>query len=196
MKNQTHWLAKFLSASVALLLPLAASAVGLAVRPPELNLVADMGGQTTVALTVENPSREVALIEIYTDELEKIVKVSPASFLLESGDKQRVEISVKPAEAGMFRTNISVVANPLSEIGFRASGGVKIPLVIQASSENPNIPLLAAAWLFGSRTSVFNRLFFLYAAAGLTFLGIRYWQLRQKDGRFIPIPSDGSSLNG
>ena len=192
MEHRTYQLAKLLAVSGILCIPIVASAVGLAVRPSELNLAVNVRGETKTTLTVKNPSREVALIEVYPDELEKIVEVLPTSFVLESGEEQRILITVRPQDAGVFRTNMSVVANPLSPSGFHASGGVKIPLIIQASSEHSSMPLLAAAWLFRGRHPVFNRFLLLYAVIALAFLGFRYWQLHRDRRMVIKIPGDGS----
>ena len=121
------------------LLALSAShafAVGLTVRPSEISVTSVPGREMSARLTVKNSSRDVSFFEVYPDGTESIVKVDPASFILESGAERQVEIKVTPREAGRIETLISVVAKPVSAIGLQAGAGVKIPLHIVSESKN------------------------------------------------------------
>ena len=123
-------------------------AAGISVSPRELELSANVGETVSGKLTVKNPSNEVSLFEVYPDELEKIIKASPSSFILEAGESREVVIQITPYESGVFKTNISVVGTPVSKAAFNAGSGVKIPLGITSSLDSswlkatvPNLPL-------------------------------------------------------
>ena len=112
-------------------------AVGLSVSPKELKVSAMVGETVSYKLQVENPSGEVSLFEVYPDDLGSLVKISPASFILESEERKEVTVQVTPKGDGVFKTNISVVASPVASSSFNAGGGVKIPLEISVSENNP-----------------------------------------------------------
>lgn len=108
-----------------------ANAVGLMVAPSEINLKSYSGQPAEVEIIIKNPSTDVGLFEIYPDDFEGQIVFEPSSFILESGESRSVLVRSKFREAGIFKTNISVVVKPLSENSFNAAGGIKIPTSIE-----------------------------------------------------------------
>lgn len=133
MKKFTLYTLLLISALYAIA---SAQAVGLSVSPKELKVSATVGETATQKLKVKNPSGEVSIFEVYPDDLDAIVKVSPASFILESEEEREVTVQITPREEGIFRTDISVVASPVASSSFNAGGGVKIPLEIRAGQKS------------------------------------------------------------
>jgi len=121
-----------LFSALSLLLPFSAGAVGVAVRPAELEVQASVGKEALVRINVSNPSSDVAIFEVYPDEFEQLIKITPSSFTLESGSEQYVSVKITPATEGRMQTNLSVVGRPLSTGAFGAGSGVKLPLVVIA----------------------------------------------------------------
>lgn len=107
-----------------------AQAVGLSVSPKELKVSVEAGETAVQKLNVKNPSGEVAIFEVYPDDLEKFIKLWPTSFILEFGQSREVAVQITPKEEGLFKTNISVVASPVAKSSFNTGSGVKIPLEI------------------------------------------------------------------
>ena len=116
----------------SLLFAFPAGAVGVAVNPAEVNMVAVVGEATTVRIKVTNPSSDVAVFEVYPDDFAAVIKVSPSSFTLESGAEKYVTIEVTIPQSGQLSTVLSVVARPLASNAFQAGSGVKVPLSIIA----------------------------------------------------------------
>lgn len=128
--------------ATAILAVATVQAVGVSVTPKELKVSGNMGETVNAKLTVKNPSTEVSLFEIYPDELEKMIKPSPSSFILESGESREVTIQVTPNESGIFRTNISVLATPVAKASFNAGSGIKIPIEITTEINNSSFMAL------------------------------------------------------
>ena len=120
-----------------------AEAVALKVRPSEIKIETNLGILAKEEMIIENPGGNVALFEVYLDDFSDWIKIKPESFILESGESQKVILEIKNEERGIFSTMISVVARPLSERKFKANSGVKIPLEVR-STEREKIPFLAA----------------------------------------------------
>ncbi|MBI3589175.1 MAG: hypothetical protein HY093_02050 [Candidatus Liptonbacteria bacterium] len=114
-----------------LLSPVAVKAVGLQVTPSEINIQSQSGQPASAEILVKNPSPEVGLFEVYPDDFENMIFPSPASFLLESGESRSVLVKTQFREAGIFKTNLSVVSKPLSDSSLNALGGLKIPISIE-----------------------------------------------------------------
>jgi len=108
-------------------------AIGLKVKPNELNMQGTMGSVVRREIVVENPDNNVALFEVYPDNFSDWILVKPASFTLESGKSQKVILEVKAKETGVFFTDISVVAKPLADSRLAVNSGVKIPCHITIS---------------------------------------------------------------
>lgn len=155
----------------ALLLTPGAGAVGLEVAPPNLQAAISVGEDGNVSFSVKNPSGEVSIFRVYPDELEEAIKVTPESFVLESGESRNVDLKLSFAQMGRFKTTISVVARSLSSEAFSAGSGLKIPLVIEVN-DKVNSSLVASI----ANTTGFKRLlgsFILLLIATLVFTACR-----------------------
>ena len=107
-----------------------ALAVGVGVTPAQLHIDAHAGQESVARIKVTNPSKDVTLFEVYPDDLEAVVSVSPASFTLESKEEKYVDVKVTSPEAGQFLTTLSVVGRLMADSKFQAGSGVKIPVTI------------------------------------------------------------------
>ena len=108
-----------------------AEAVGLSVSPPELKASGTFFSPAPAKFTVRNSSDEVAIFEVYPDDFEDSIKISPKSFILEAGGKREVEASADFKKLGKYKTDISIVAKPVANSAFKAAGGLKIPLIVE-----------------------------------------------------------------
>lgn len=114
---------------------LKAQAVGLAVKPTKIDMLAVWGQETTKDLLVANTTNEPAAYRVYPDEYENIISVNPKDFRLLPNESQIVSLSVKARNLISRTTNISIVAQPLSGGSLKISSGVKIPLVMTVKSD-------------------------------------------------------------
>lgn len=117
---------------IALCMPLSVSALGISAIPSKIGIEGIVHQPEYRALTLRNPSQEAAVFDVYVEDFQEIIRVEPRNFLLESNQKKTVQVVVLPQEAGVFATDISVVARSLSAQSFRGGTGLKIPLVILA----------------------------------------------------------------
>lgn len=113
-------------------------AVALKVSPAEIAVEAGLGQIIEKQIIVENPNDNVALYEVYADNFSDWIKLSPASFVLEAGQTKKVAVEVQAKGQGLFSTNLSVLAKPLSGNAVRANSGVKIPLVLKITEPRNN----------------------------------------------------------
>lgn len=110
-------------------------AIAVKVKPSELKIEVRPGVLVKQEIIIENPDNNVAFYEVYLDNFSSWIKIKPESFILESGESQRVALEIKNKEMGVFSDMISVVAKPLSERKFKANSGVKISLEIRVSEK-------------------------------------------------------------
>jgi hypothetical protein len=122
---------------LVLIVPVTAGAVGVAVNPAEVSIRAIVGEKTTARIKVSNPSTDVAVFEVYPDDLTTFIRIIPSSFTLESAAEKYVTIEVSAPQSGQVQTLLSVVARPLSGNAFAAGSGIKVPLNIVAK-EGPS----------------------------------------------------------
>ncbi|MFA5021691.1 MAG: hypothetical protein WC508_01230 [Patescibacteria group bacterium] len=115
---------------VCLFLANQAQAIGVGVKPKEINILAITGREVISEFLVVNISQEPARYEIYPDGLQRELKLEPTDFRLEPDGSQIVKVKVNLKNPGRFNTNISVVAHPLANAGLAAASGVKIPITI------------------------------------------------------------------
>lgn len=108
-------------------------AVGVGVKPKEINLQIQTGKEVITEFLVINVSQEPALYQVYPDGLQKQIQLEPIDFQLEPDGSQIVKAKVIAKTPGRFSTNISVVARPLGAGGLTAASGVKVPITIIAS---------------------------------------------------------------
>lgn len=145
----------------ALLSSSSAQAVGLSVSPSELKIKTFAGDTATVKLTVKNSSDKVSLFDVYPDDFELNIKIMPSSFVIEGGELREVSVQVNLKEVGKYRTDISVVAKPLSDNSFRAGAGVKIPLYIEVSKKDANYLALISYHFGEGGSKAFGMVIFL-----------------------------------
>ncbi len=105
-------------------------AAAIKVFPSEVKIKTESGVLARGEITVENPTEDITLYEVYADDFSDWILSKPESFLLKGQEKQKVVLEIKNKDKGIFLTNISVVAKPLSERKFKIDSGVKIPLEI------------------------------------------------------------------
>lgn len=117
-----------------------ASASGVTINPPKIDLAAKINKPLSEEITITNPTSDVQIFKVYPDDFADIIKANPSSFTLEAGAKKTVTVTVEIKDgqnsSGTLNTNISVVAKPLAETGFQTNAGVKIPLSIIVSESN------------------------------------------------------------
>lgn len=132
-----------------------AEAAALKVSPVEIKIQANSGLASAKEIIVTNPDNNVALFSVYPDEFSDLIKIKPESFVLESGQSQKVIVSVKAQQTGIFSTYISVLAEPLGEQEIKANSGVKIPIEIRVNnSKNSSVFLASVADFFGKKIPV------------------------------------------
>lgn len=124
-----------------LLFPHSVIAAGVEASPSKLELRTS-GSNVKAELSVRNPSADVQLFEVYPDEFGEDIKILPESFVLEAGSSKAVAISyvAKNGKEKIIKTNISVVARPLSESRFQFNSGIKIPITIIVDVKAQLIP--------------------------------------------------------
>jgi len=125
-------------------LPLAmAQAAGIQVAPARLDFQTSPEKAASQNLTIINPTADVQLFEVYTDDFTELIKAVPTSFTLEAGAKKIVSITVDAAGQKQkanesLSTNLSVVGKPLADKQLSVGTGVKIPLTITFFPSAPN----------------------------------------------------------
>ena len=120
-----------------LLLPFTVAAAGIQVSPAkiDINLTTQ---STTTQLVVFNPTTDVQLYEVSSDDFGGQISASPSSFTLQGGTRQEVTITITrqaDAKTGeVLATNISVLGKPLADNKFQLNTGVKIPLIVNVET--------------------------------------------------------------
>lgn len=149
MKHETYNLKFVVYAGffiICLLFSSSVQAVGVGVKPKEINLSVKINQETITEILVMNVSAEPAIYQIYPDALEQEIKTEPSDFRLEPDGSQIIKVKVILKTPGRFNTNLSIVARPLGNSGLTAASGVKIPITIE-SSGLPWLWLLAGSIL-------------------------------------------------
>lgn len=113
--------------------PAQAGALGLQVKPAQLDLSLKAHQEASERLTIFNPSTEVSIFEVFLESFEAQIKTSPSSFILEAGESREVSILLDFSDTGFFETNVAVVSRALSKNSLNAAGGLKIPLKVQVA---------------------------------------------------------------
>lgn len=128
--------------SLFLLFPHVVMGAGVEASPSKLQLQTFSNTKAVTELTVRNPSADVQLFEIYADDFSDSIKIHPTSFVLEAGNSKSIAISydAKRGKNTILKTNISVVARPLSESRFQFNSGIKIPITILINSSATFMP--------------------------------------------------------
>ncbi len=153
-------------------------ASALKVYPSSLSVELS-NGEGIAELTVNNPSQEATLYEVFSEEFDWI-KADPANFVLNGGENQTVSLRIRQSDPGIFASAISVTASNLSERKFQAKAGVKIPLEIRISAGNSQKLLASLSVLLGRVISSesFKASAMILGALIVFFLGI--WAGKKK----------------
>jgi len=114
----------------SLLFGFSAEAIGVGVKPRQIDLEVKTGREASTEFLVTNIGIEPAIYEVYADYFANRIKFEPVTFPLDPNDNQLVKVRVKSKIPGFFKTNISVIARPLGAGGIKTASGVKVPIVI------------------------------------------------------------------
>jgi hypothetical protein len=149
-----------------LFFPAITSAAGISITPSKLDFILNEKKIASQEIVIANPTADVQLFEVSSDEFEKIIKSVPASFTLEAGGKKTVLITIEPSQlqtGQIISANLSVISRLLKDDGLKVGTGVKIPIKIAIKqSKQRNYSFL---WLTGGTL--------LLLLAGLIFTKIK-----------------------
>ncbi|HLC89987.1 MAG TPA: hypothetical protein VJG65_03425 [Patescibacteria group bacterium] len=106
-------------------------AVGVMVKPKEINLTAAVGEKIKTEFLVINVATESALYQVKVDNQWPKIKLSPKEFLLFSGQSQIVKVSTRFFWPKNYLGEISVVARPPGASGLVTATGIKLPIAIK-----------------------------------------------------------------
>lgn len=123
-----------LTLAFCLILTKPSSAISVGVKPKELKLNIPIGREIKSEILVFNAGKELALYQVLPDAYNNKISVEPSDFRLEPGGNQIVKVIVKNWQPGKFATNISITARPIGAGGIPVVSGVKVPVIITASS--------------------------------------------------------------
>ncbi len=116
--------------------------IGLIISPSALHF--DKPGTQTMMIT--NGPKDAAHFEVYADDFESSFMISPASFDLEKGKQQQVQVTLQGKESGALSTKLSVIARPTAAGAVAFQTAMKIPLTTVRS---PTPKLTASIGEFG-----------------------------------------------
>lgn len=127
------WLTKILLVAGIFSVSLFSSSVfaaGIGVHPQalEVNQAAEQESQTEIF--VYNTTGEPALYQVYPDNYSSLLRINSEKFRLEGGESRGIVLTVKSFPPGTYSTNLSVVAEELSDEASLPKTGVKIPVNI------------------------------------------------------------------
>jgi len=123
-------------------------AIGVGARPSFLEFELKTGQLKTAEILVYNLSQEAGIFQVFPDELDDWLKITPDNFRLEAGENKKVEIKILAKEGGRKATNLSVLATPLDRSSFSVGPGLKIPLKLNIREERPIFLASVLAVLF------------------------------------------------
>ena len=116
---------------LSFLLVSAVQAVGVKVKPAQLNFQSWPGIKATSEILVINTQSEPTVYQAYPDKYKKNIIIKPAEFKLEGGGSQIVKVTSWFYVPAIYHTALSVVALPTDVKGLVTGAGVKLPLTIQ-----------------------------------------------------------------
>lgn len=160
--------------TTALLFPLAIKAAGLKVWPSEMAISATSGSPAQTYLFVENPNDKPVFFEVYPDNLQNYLEISPAGFVLNPKENKKIAVLANFPKPGLFRTNVSVLAKPTADDLFKANSGVKIPLEITIASGDKTGFLAASLREFFDEKIAISDLFYVIGAICLLEIARRF----------------------
>jgi len=123
-----------ISVGCNLLLAQTVFAVGVGIKPKEINVDVSIGEGSAVEILVTNSGEEPAVYQVYPDNYERKITISPADFRLDARASQIVKIVIKSWMPGEFNTNLSVVGRPVDNQELTVGSGVKVPINIKVQN--------------------------------------------------------------
>ncbi|OGY45104.1 MAG: hypothetical protein A2729_05455 [Candidatus Buchananbacteria bacterium RIFCSPHIGHO2_01_FULL_39_14] len=108
-----------------------AEAVGVAVKPKEINLAVAAGEKAKTEFLVINSTGEPAIYQVILDGQNSAIKIQPSEFLLASGQSQIIKIAARFFWPKNYSGLISVIARPPGASGLITGSGVKLPIRIE-----------------------------------------------------------------
>lgn len=136
--------------STLLFFPAITSAAGISITPSKLEFTLTEKKITSQEIVVANPTADVQIFEIFTDNFTNVIKSRPTSFTLEAGGRKTALITVDPSNlqvGQIISTNLSVVGRLLKDDALKVGTGVKIPIkIVIEQSRRKNYSSL---WLTG-----------------------------------------------
>ena len=138
---------KFILAFIFLFLPLSGQALGISVRPAELEMI--IPEKSSDYLIIKNISLEPITVSIYSDAFSQELKINPSELELLPEESARVQISFvgDKNRSGVKKTNLSLLARNMDQKKFNAASGLKIPLTIFMPGSSFNWTWLTIATL-------------------------------------------------
>ncbi|MDD5749243.1 MAG: hypothetical protein PHO91_00450 [Patescibacteria group bacterium] len=166
----------FLAILLFLFFPLAAAALGLSVRPAQLEII--VPDKSAASLSIKNISLEPMSISIYADAFATELKINPSELSLMPEESAAVEVAFAGSrdQGGVKKTNLSILARSLDQKRFNAASGLKIPLTIY----------FPAKVLFWTKYLFIATLLFGVLLGGALFRSFYfYWRRRQQKRKNI-----------
>lgn len=114
-------------------------AIGIGTNASYLGLELELKKPQSVKISVFNISDEAGIFQIFPDELNDWIKISPNNFRLEAGENKEIEITVFGKKRGIRATNLSVLAQPLDRQSFSVGSGLKIPLRLRTKDDKTHL---------------------------------------------------------
>lgn len=131
---------------------LPAHAVGLALQPVALRIAAEWGSTGSGEILVSNVTDQPAMYRVHNDAAGPELTAQPATFRLDPGGSQLVQLLYRPRWVADRQAMLAVVAWPLGRAGVRVASGVRYPVELVSTSRGLNAGvrggLLVVAGLF------------------------------------------------
>jgi len=118
-----------------LFLPFELLAIGVSATPAVLNVRAPQGQEAVARFVVANPSKEVGIFDVYPEEFESSIVLTPSRFVLEAGERREVIVRAKRHDLGIVRTVLAVEAQPLGLPAQGIGGGVRLPFSYEVTEK-------------------------------------------------------------
>ncbi|MFA6322105.1 MAG: DUF4430 domain-containing protein [Candidatus Buchananbacteria bacterium] len=114
---------------------LPASAVGVMVRPSQLDFSVPVFKTETKELLVINSGVEPAIFQLRLETKKSHLAIEPSEFKLDANESRIVKVKTFFYWPGEYLTIVDVVARPLAAGGLSAASGLKIPVKVAVSGQ-------------------------------------------------------------
>lgn len=105
-------------------------AVGIAIQPERLRLVAAWGQATAGEIVVRNPALQPAMYQLASALPTTQLQIQPSSFRLDPGGSQLVVVAYRARHLARRQAALDVLARPLATTGIGVASGVRYPLTL------------------------------------------------------------------